>query len=95
MLFERQGDLQVVDLRAERDLRRLADCPAGQAAVAEVVTAGPIATKPTICSRARDAENLVGDHPPEVAGAGNQHPPQSDAGNPPALEGLRMNLRDR
>ncbi len=87
VLFERQRDVEVIDALAAQDLVGVAErAEHRQAAVADVI-AGAIVDE----AEQREAElavieQLVRNHPPEVAGAGDQHPLEPDAGLPAPFE---------
>ena len=58
-----------------------------QAAIADVIAAGAIVEEADdLEAELAVLEDLVGDQPPEVAGAGNQHALEADARPPAALE---------
>ena len=67
-----------------------------QAAVADVIAAGPVVDEADeLEAELAVLEDLVGDHAPEIAGAGDQHALEADAGAPAALEQLRAPARAR
>ena len=64
-----------------------------QAAVAEVIAAGAVVHEADdLIAELAVLEDLVGDQPAELAGAGDQDPLEADAGTPPALERLAHQL---
>ena len=88
VLFERQRDVEVIDALAADDLVGIAErAEQRQAAVADVIADRAIVDEAEqLEAELAVIEHLVRDHPPEVAGAGNQHPLQADAGLPAPLE---------
>ena len=88
MLFERQRDVDVIDLLAADDLVGVPErAEQRQPPVADVVAGGAIVEEADdLEPELAMLENLVGDQPPEVAGAGNQHALEADAGPPSPLE---------
>ena len=84
----------MIDLLALHDVGRLAQ-PAEQRqpAIAEVIAAGAIVDEADdLVAELAMLEDLVGDHPPEVARAGDENAPQPDAGGPAPLERLAHQL---
>ena len=66
-----------------------------QAAVADVIAAGAVVDEADdLEAELAVLEHLVGDHPAEIAGAGDQHALEADAGAPAALERSRTSSRD-
>ena len=95
MLVERQRDVELVDPLALGDLAGLGErAEQRQAAVAEVIAAGAVVDEPDdLEAQLAVLEDLVGDQPAEVAGAGDQDALEADAGAPAALERLRARAR--
>ena len=88
VLFERQRDVEVIDALAADDLVGVAErAEQRQAAVADVIADGAIVDEAEqLEAELAVIEHLVRDHPAEIAGAGNQHPLEPDAGLPAPLE---------
>ena len=67
-----------------------------QAAIADVIAAGPIVDEADqLEAELAVLEDLVGDHPSEIAGAGDQHALEADAGPPAPLERFAHELARR
>ena len=65
-------------------------------AVAEVIAAGAVVDEADdLIAELAVLEDLVGDQPAELAGAGDQNPLEADAGAPAALEHLAHELARR
>ena len=94
VLFERQRDVDVIDPFPPDDLVGLAErAEQRQAAVADVIAGGPVVEEADdLEAELAVLEDLVGDQPAEVAGAGDQHALEADAGLPPPLERLAHQL---
>ena len=97
VLFERQRDVEVVDLLARRRCRPPRQrAEQRQAAVAEVVAAGAVVDEADdLVAELAVLEHAVGDHAAEVAGAGNQDAAQADARQPAPLERFADELARR
>ena len=93
VLFERQRDVEVIDPLAAQDLVGIAErAEQRQAAVADVIARAIVDEAEQLEAELAMIEHLVRNHPAEVAGAGNQHPLEPDAGLPPPLERLANEL---
>ena len=67
-----------------------------QTAIADVVAAGAVVDEADdLEPELAVLEDLVGDEPPEVAGAGNEHALEADTGPPAPLERLAHELARR
>ena len=87
VLFERQRDVEVIDALAAQDLVGIAErAEQRQAAVADVIAGAIVDEAEQLEAELAVIEQLVRNHPPEVAGAGNQHPLEPDAGLPAPFE---------
>ena len=97
VLFGRQRDVEVIDAFARRDLAGLVErAEQRQAAVAEMVAAGAIVDEADdLVAELAVLEDLVGDQPAELAGAGDQDALQADARAPAPLEQLAHELARR
>ena len=94
VLFERQRDVELIDALALQDLAGLGErAEQRQAAIAEMIAAGAVVDEADdLVAELAVLEHLVGDQPPELARAGDQHPLEADAGAPAALERLAHQL---
>ena len=97
MLVERQRHVELIDALAPDDLAGLGErAEQRQPAVAEVIAAGAVVDEADdLVAQLAVLEDLVGDEPAEVAGAGDEDPLQADAGAPAALEHLAHDLARR
>ena len=97
MLLRRQGDVQMIDRLARRDLRRFVDrAEQRQAAVAEVIARRPVVDEADdLIAELAVLEDLVRDEPAELARSGDENPFEADAGAPAALEDLAHQLARR
>ena len=97
MLFERQRDVDVIDALLADDLAAVGQrAEQRQPAIADVIAGGAVVEEPDdLEPELAMLEHLVGDQPAEVAGAGNQHALQADAGPPSPLERLAHELARR
>ena len=88
VLLERQRDVEVIDLLALQNLRRLVEgAEQRQAAVAEVSAAFGTVVDEADHLQAEFAvlEDAIDDEPAEVARAGDEHALEADAGAPAAF----------
>ena len=94
VLFDRQRDIEVIDalgMDDVGDIRQLAE--QRQPAISQVVAAGAVVDEPDdLIAELAVLQHAVGQHPAEIAGAGNQNPLQPDAGAPSPLEQLTDRL---
>ena len=90
VLFERQGDVEVIDALALSDLADLGErAEQRQPAIPEVIAARAIVDEADdLIPELAMLQNPVGHHATEIAGAGNQDSLQSDARAPSPLEQL-------
>ena len=97
VLVERQRDVEVIDALLPDDLVGF-----GERAEQRQARGSRCGRRRPIVEEADDLEpelavleDLVGDEPPEIAGAGDEHALEPDAGAPPALERLAHQLARR
>ena len=97
VLLGRQRDVEVIDRLARGDLGGLVErAEQRQAAVAEMIAGRAVVDEADdLVAELAVLENLVGDQPAELAGAGDQDPLEADAGAPAALEHLAHQLARR
>ena len=97
VLVERQRDVEVVDVLAADDLVGVGErAEQRQAAVADVIAGRAIVDEADqLEAELAVLEHLVGDHAPEIAGAGDQHALEADAGLPAPLERFADELARR
>ena len=98
VLFERQRDVEVIDASRCRMISSASveRAEQRQAAVADVIARGAVVEEADdLEAELAVLEDLVGDQPAEVAGAGDQDALQADAGPPAPLERLAHELARR
>ena len=94
MLFERQRDVEMIDALVAHDVGGFVEtAEERQAAVAEMVAAGPVVDEADdLIAELAMLEDLVRDHASELAGTGDEDAAQPDAGHPAPLERLAHDL---
>ena len=90
MLFEGEGDVQVVHALPLDDVGDLGQRPEErQASIADVVAAGPVVHESDhLISQLTVLQDAVGYHAAQIAGAGDQDAFKPDPGTPATLEEL-------
>ena len=96
VLFERQGDVDVIDALLANDFAAIGQRPQErQAAIADVIAGAVVEESDDLEAELAMLEQLVGDQPAEVAGARDQNLLEADAGAPATLERLPHELARR
>ena len=97
VLVEGQRDVDMVDSLALDDFVGIPEhAEQRQAAIADVIAAGAIVDEADdLEPELAVLEHLVGDQPPEIAGAGDQHALEADPGSPSPFERLAHELARR
>ena len=97
VLFQRKRDVDVIDVLLADDLVGLVQrAEQRQAAIADVIAGRAVVEEADdLESQLAMLEDLVGDQLSEIAGAGNQHALQTDAGLPSPFERLAHELARR
>ena len=90
-----QRDVEVIHALALGDVAHLGQrAEQRQAAVADVVAAGAVVDEADdLVAQLAVLQDAVGHQPAEIAGAGDQHALEADAGAPAPLEQLRARTR--
>src|SRR5688572_19089978 len=97
VLLERERHVEMIDALALRDVGNFVErAEQREPAVADVVAAGPIVEKTDhLVAELAVLEDPIGDHPAQIAGAGDEDALEADAGAPAPFEQLTHALPGR